>query len=76
MKNFWKEKWGREHICGITHTRLRPGKDKYGNSYVVELPCTHRFYRKPLITWVESCFTRKTDVVCPMCRQGFDHYII
>ena len=27
-KCFWKEKWGKEHICPITYSRLRPGKYK------------------------------------------------
>ena len=47
-KYFWNKKYGRNKLCGITHTRLRPGKNKDGVSYVIILKCGHGFYRKPL----------------------------
>jgi len=66
---FWKKKWS-EKVCGITHTRLRPGINKYGDSYVVFLDCTHGFYRSVLIEWVKNC--PNTIPTCPICRNKFN----
>ena len=60
----WKRKWGKDHICPILQCRLRPGKNKNGESYVITLPCKHRFYRKALIHWVHN-----TSNQCPVCRK-------
>ena len=59
---FWK-KYGKNQLCGISHSRLRPGKDKYGNKYVIFLECKHGFYRKPLNMWIKHSNT------CPICRK-------
>lgn len=53
-KPWWDNKYGKNAICGITKTRLRPGKDKNGKSYIVKLPCEHYFYRKSLIEWIHK----------------------
>ena len=66
MKNFWKKKW-KNKICGITHTRLRPGKNKNGISYSVFLPCKHGFYRSVLNEWIKRC--PKDSPTCPLCRK-------
>jgi hypothetical protein len=66
-------KWYNQ-ICGITHTRLRPGKNRYGLSYCVFLKCKHGFYRSVLIEWIKSCPLEKTT--CPLCRQEFESFII
>ena len=68
-KDFWKKKWENK-TCGITLSRLRPGYNKYGQSYSVFLPCKHGFYRSVLIEWIKSCPT--TNVTCPTCRKNFD----
>jgi hypothetical protein len=63
-KPFWDKKWGRDQRCAITYSRLRPGKDKDGVSYCIELECGHRFYRKALFRWIiDSHYT------CPVCRK-------
>lgn len=66
---FWKKKWC-EKTCGITQTRLRPGKNKYGLSYSVFLKCSHGFYRSVLIEWIRNCPTEIPT--CPVCRQLID----
>lgn len=63
---FWK-KFGKDQVCGITHSRLRPGKDKDGNSYVIFLQCKHGFYRKALAMWLER------SNVCPICRANISN---
>lgn len=66
---FWKKKW-KDKICGITHSRLRPGKNKQGQPYSVFLGCKHGFYRSVIIEWVKQC---NTDIVtCPICRTNID----
>ena len=67
-KCFWKEKWGKEHICPITYSRLRPGKYKNGLSYVIKLDCGHRFWRKALIEWM----LKSKNFSCPVCRKKID----
>jgi hypothetical protein len=65
-KPFWDKKWGRDQRCAITYARLRPGKNKDGLSYCIELECGHRFYRKPLIKWI---LTNSPNHTCPVCRK-------
>mgnify|MGYP006998153170 CR=1 FL=1 len=36
---WWNKKWGSNKLCGITHTRLRPGCNKYGIKYTTKLKC-------------------------------------
>ena len=64
-KPFWNNKWGSDQICPITYSRLRPGKDKNGLKYVIELECGHRFWRKALIEWI----LKSKNFSCPCCRQ-------
>jgi coenzyme F420-reducing hydrogenase beta subunit len=61
-KYWWSKKWGKDKVCGITHTRLRPGKSIDDVSYTITLNCNHTFYRKPLEKWL----TKKNT--CPTCR--------
>ena len=69
IKNsFWYKKW-KDKICGITQTRLRPGKNKHGESYSIYLDCSHGFYRSVLIEWVKNCPSKMPT--CPICRQVF-----
>ena len=68
MTHRWSQKWGKMHVCGITHARLRPGVDKYGNPYTATLPCGHRFYTKPLLKWATQSDGVST---CPLCRDSF-----
>ena len=63
---WYKKKWGNDKVCGITFSRLRPGKNHYGLSYTTELSCKHRFYTKALIEW------SKTENSCPLCRKNFN----
>lgn len=72
VKTYWSKKWGRDKICNITFSRLRPGKSKFGLPYCVTLNCNHSFYTNALIEWVNtSC----TDIsTCPTCRAEFDIY--
>ena len=59
----WRNNWGRDEKCPITYTRLRPGKDKNGVSYVITLKCKHKFYRKALYKWWLD-----GNKTCPVCR--------
>lgn len=69
-KKWWDKKWGKDKVCSITHTRLRPGKDKYGLPYVVKIKeCGHLFYRKAILEWVRNC---NSQISCPVCRKEFD----
>lgn len=61
-KPFWN-KYGKDQLCGISHSRLRPGKNKDGKTHVVFLECKHGFYREPLSIWVRQNNT------CPVCRN-------
>lgn len=67
-KGFWKKKWENK-ICGITHTRLRPGKNKDGLTYTVFLDCNHGFYRSVLEEWIKNCPINPPT--CPICRHSF-----
>jgi hypothetical protein len=74
MKPWWGYKWGNNSLCGITHTRLRPGKDKNGVSYTITLECSHRFYRSALLEWALCCPSK--NPTCPICRHIFDISIL
>ena len=65
---WWSKKWGKDKICGITHSRLRPGKNSDNIPYTITLPCKHSFYTRALIEWVNRCLDSKT---CPICRSEF-----
>ena len=69
-KSWWRKKWGSEHFCGITRSRLRPGKNKNGVPYVTRLKCNHAFYTKALDEWISKCPTE--TVTCPCCRKVID----
>lgn len=66
---WWNKKFGKDAICGITHLRLRQGKNKNGISKCVYLKCGHGFFRSALTKWVNHVFFTPT---CPMCRQEFN----
>ena len=61
--SFWKRNWGKDKICAITMTRLRPGKNMLGVTYTVRLKCGHQYYRKALTEWL------KNNNSCPICRE-------
>ena len=65
-KYWWNKKYGKDSICGITHSRLRPGKSIEGFTHVYTLPCSHTFYSKALIKWLNVSFS------CPVCRRQFN----
>ena len=60
---WWKNKWGRDKVCPITKTRLRPGKNKNKIPYTYTLPCKHSFTRSALLEWL------KKSNKCPICRK-------
>ncbi len=68
--SWWKKKYDKESICGITHSRLRSGTDRNGQTYSIFLPCGHGFYRSPLAQWVLSTVPR--NPTCPLCRTEFN----
>ena len=72
VKSYWKSKWEKQ-LCGITKTRLRPGKNKNGLSYVIFLHCNHGFYRSVLKEWIKHCPTMFTT--CPTCRRVFENIL-
>jgi hypothetical protein len=69
-KQWWEKKWGKDKLCGITHTRLRPGKNKHGLPYIVTLKCKHSFYSNALIEWCKYC--ANDEPTCPCCRTVFN----
>jgi hypothetical protein len=69
-KQWWEKKWGKDKLCGITHTRLRPGKNKNEIPYIVTLKCKHSFYRTVLIEWCNYCTS--DEPTCPSCREVFN----
>lgn len=73
-KHWWEKKWGKDKLCGITHTRLRPGKNRNGISYTVTLKCNHSFYSKALIEWCKHCTSE--EPTCPSCRASFNVFEI
>jgi hypothetical protein len=68
-KPWWSNKWGKDKICSITYTRLRPGKNKKGIYYTTRLKCNHLFCTYPLLEWVKKC--PNEDLTCPVCRSPF-----
>jgi hypothetical protein len=68
LTTFWDKKWNGK-ICGITHGRLRPGKNKHGIPYCVFLDCNHGFYLSVIKEWVKNCYPEKPT--CPVCRKTF-----
>jgi hypothetical protein len=74
MSNWWKDKWGKDAVCGITLTRLRPGKTKDGVLYVTKIKCGHRFYTMPLVGWIHSCLDQNQIPTCPTCRHEIDKF--
>ena len=70
-KPFWSKKWGKNKICGITLSRLRPGKYKNGISYVTKLPCNHMFWFKAIEQWLNT-----GENTCPLCRQEIKFIIL
>lgn len=63
-KSWWKNKY--DGICAITGCRLRSGKNKKGQTYIVRLNCNHSFYRSALLKWIEQ-----GKNTCPLCRVCF-----
>jgi len=70
MTKWWNKKYGKDSICGITHTRLRPGKNRFGETYAVYLDCKHGFCRSAMKVWVLTNPT--APGTCPLCRKEFD----
>ena len=68
-RSWWDKKYGKDRICAITRTRLRPGKNKDGMSRTVFLPCKHGFKRYALIQMIAA---NETDFLsCPLCRKRY-----
>jgi hypothetical protein len=69
-KLWWRKNWGSDKTCGISYTRLRPGKNNIGIGYTTKLKCGHRFYTIPLMEWYTKCGQGKST--CPNCRKLFE----
>ena len=67
-KPWWDKKWNK--VCGITQSRIRPGKNKNGVPYVVHLSCGHPFYTNALLEWMKQHPT-SNNTPCPCCRKNF-----
>lgn len=70
-KNFWTKKWGKDKICNITFSRIRPGKNINGIPYCIKLNCNHSFYTSALLEWCNNQNYNNTNT-CPVCRKDFD----
>lgn len=73
-KPWWNSKYGKNSICAITHNRLRPGYNKYGQKRSVFLKCKHGFSRQALETWILT--NTYTNPKCPLCRNNFDISVV
>lgn len=69
-KPWWSKKWGNDKTCYITHTRLRPGKNRKGVYYTTHLDCNHSFCTYPLLEWIKQC--PKNTPTCPACRTAIN----
>lgn len=67
MPKWWDKKYGKNNICAITRTRLRPGKNKLGYPYSFFLYCGHGFVRTALINMI-----KRQEYRCPLCRKNFN----
>ena len=45
----WQKKWGNDHLCPILQSRLRPGKNKNGETYTITLNVNTDFIEKHYI---------------------------
>ncbi len=77
MSPWWSSKWGKDNICPITHSRLRPGKNKDGVLNTIKLHCNHRFNRKAILEWLSLSYEKidngsfyiiVNNNKCPVCR--------
>lgn len=75
-KPWWNKLYGKDCICPITRTRLRPGRNKYGQKRSVFLKCKHGFERQALEDWVHTNISMGIMPTCPMCRSKFDISIV
>ena len=66
---WWDKKWGKNKVCGITQSRLRPGTNKKGRPYVSWLNCGHGFYQVPLMQWIIHSYVSSNEAKCPICRE-------
>ena len=73
-KKFWSKKWGKDKICNITFSRLRPGKNKNGIPYCITLKCNHSFYTNALFEWIKNC--KDDKATCPVCRKDVNIFKI
>lgn len=71
---FWNKKWGKQSICGITHTRLRPGAYEDSTPRCLFLQCGHGFYTRPLFEWIKT--KGENNSVCPLCRMKIDLFTL
>lgn len=69
-KYWWTKKWGKDKVCPITQTRVRPGKNIIGVYHTSRLPCDHYFCTYPLLNWMEK--GQSFESTCPMCRSKFN----
>lgn len=67
-KPWWSKKWGKDKICPITYTRVRPGKNTNNTKYTTILPCKHYFCTSSLIEWIGNSY----ESTCPVCRTKFN----
>ena len=74
FKPSWWNKFGKNEICGITQTRLRPGKYKNNKNRVIFLECKHGFYVRPLLIWIKN--DMHIFPTCPNCRRVIDTSIL
>lgn len=67
---WWSRKWGKEHTCPISYSRLRQGKNSHGYRNTTTLKCKHRFCTTSLLSMINM---RKDKYVfnCPVCRVPF-----
>ena len=64
MTKWWNKKYGKEQLCSITYTRLRPKKSIF-------LKCGHGFCKSALIKWANIIIENVSFSTCPMCRKIF-----
>jgi hypothetical protein len=61
--SWWNKKYGKDKICAITKTRLRPG-------YSIFLSCKHGFNKRAFDEYKLTCENNLIELRCPLCRKN------
>ncbi len=52
-------------ICGENRNTISDNN----NNRITSLPCTHKSCLNCLLKWIDTCFSRRSNATCPLCRD-------